>query len=96
VKELGDVAIARHARHGAALPTMDSTMHLYAIDAAAHRVGKNDTVFSYRDANWAEVIVGVDRTRQMPARSRSAARTTSTPCIRIQRAARPSNLERFS
>ena len=33
VKELGDEAIARHAKHGAALPTM----HLYAIDGAAHR-----------------------------------------------------------
>ena len=39
---------------------MHSTMHLYPIDGAAHRVGKSDTAFSYRDANWAEVIVGVD------------------------------------
>jgi hypothetical protein len=60
VKELSDAAIERHVRHGAALPTMHSTMHLYAIDGAAHRVGKKDTAFSYRDANWAEVIVGVD------------------------------------
>jgi FAD/FMN-containing dehydrogenase len=60
VKELSDEAIERHAHHGAALPTMHSTMHLYAIDGAAHRIGKNDTAFSYRDANWAEVIVGVD------------------------------------
>jgi FAD/FMN-containing dehydrogenase len=60
VKELSDEAIARHAQHGAALPTMHSTMHLYAIDGAAHRVGSHDTAFSYRDANWAEVIVGVD------------------------------------
>jgi FAD/FMN-containing dehydrogenase len=60
VKELSDHAIARHARHGAALPTMHSTMHLYPIDGAAHRVGRHDTAFSYRDANWAEVIVGVD------------------------------------
>jgi FAD/FMN-containing dehydrogenase len=60
VTELGDEAIARHAQHGAALPTMHSTMHLYPIDGAAHRVGKSDTAFSYRDANWAEVIVGVD------------------------------------
>ncbi len=34
--------------------------HLYPIDGAAHRVGKRETAFSYRDANWAEVIVGVD------------------------------------
>jgi len=60
VKELSDEAVARHARHGAELPSMHSTMHLYAIDGAAHRVGAGDTAFSYRDANWAEVIVGVD------------------------------------
>jgi FAD/FMN-containing dehydrogenase len=60
VKELSDEAIALHAQHGSALPTMHSTMHLYAIDGAPHRVGKQDTAFSYRDANWAEVIVGVD------------------------------------
>ena len=60
VKELGSEAIERHAQHGAKMPTMHSTMHLYAIDGAAHRVGKNETAFSYRDANWAEVIVGVD------------------------------------
>jgi FAD/FMN-containing dehydrogenase len=60
VKELSDKAIALHADHGAKVPTMHSTMHLYPIDGATHRVGKNDTAFSYRDANWAEVIVGVD------------------------------------
>jgi hypothetical protein len=31
---------------------------MYPINGAVHRVGKNDTAFSYRDANWAEVIVG--------------------------------------
>ena len=60
VKELSDQAIEAHVKHGAALPTMHSTMHLYVIDGATHRVGKNDTAFSYREANWAEVIVGVD------------------------------------
>ncbi len=60
VREISDEAIAQHAQHGAALPTMHSTMHLYPIDGAAHRVGRHDTAFSYRDANWSEVIVGVD------------------------------------
>ncbi len=60
VEELSDAAVAEHARHGAALPTMHSTMHLYPIDGAAHRVARSETAFSYREANWAEVIVGVD------------------------------------
>ena len=60
VKELSDEAIALHAEHGARMPTMLSTMHLYPIDGQAHKVGRHDTAFSYRDANWAQVIVGVD------------------------------------
>ena len=34
-------------------------MHLYPIDGAAGRVAKDATAWSYRDAKWAEVIVGV-------------------------------------
>jgi len=59
-KEISDAAVAKHAEYGAKLPTMHSTMHLYPISGAVHRVGNNDTAFSYRDANWAGVIVGVD------------------------------------
>ncbi len=60
VTTLSDQAIAAHVEHGNRLPTMHSTMHLYPIDGAPHRVGRSATPFSYRDANWAEVIVGVD------------------------------------
>ncbi|MGZ3506580.1 MAG: FAD-binding oxidoreductase [Vulcanimicrobiaceae bacterium] len=59
-KELSDEAIARHVEHGSKLPTMLSTMHLYPLDGAAQRVGKTDTAYSFREANFAEVIVGVD------------------------------------
>lgn len=58
--ELSDEAIARHVEHGAAIPTMLSTMHLYPVNGAAQRVGKNDTAYSFREALFAEVIVGVD------------------------------------
>ena len=60
VNELSDDAIAQHARFGAALPSMHSTMHMYPINGAASRVGKNDTAWNYRDATWAQVMVGVD------------------------------------
>jgi FAD/FMN-containing dehydrogenase len=30
------------------------------VNGKAREVGTDDTAFSYRDANWAEVIVGVD------------------------------------
>ena len=49
-----------HARFGAAMPTMKSTMHLYPVDGAAHDVDSSDTAWSYRDAVWATVYAGVD------------------------------------
>jgi len=59
-KEVSDEAIELHAKHSAQLPTMQSSMHLYPINGAVHRVDSNDTAFSFRDANFAEVIIGVD------------------------------------
>ena len=60
VNELSDEAIALHVKHGSRMPTMHSSMHMYPINGAAHRVGNDETPWAYRDANWAEVIVGVD------------------------------------
>lgn len=60
VTDLGEEAIDLHAAYAQQLPTLHSTMHLYPINGAVHRVGKNDTAFSYREANFASVIVGVD------------------------------------
>ena len=58
--DLNEEAIAQHAKHGSAIPTMLSTMHLYPVNGAAQRVGKIDTAYSFREALFAEVIVGVD------------------------------------
>ena len=58
--ELSDEAIARHVEHGSKLPTMLSTMHLYPVNGAAQRVGKSDMAYNFREALFAEVIVGVD------------------------------------
>ena len=60
VNELSDEAIALHVKHGSRMPTMHSSMHMYPINGAARRVGNDETPWAYRDANWAEVIVGVD------------------------------------
>ncbi len=59
-KELSDEAIALHIEHSKNLPTMHSSMHLYPINGAAHKVSNTETPWSYRDAVWSEVIVGVD------------------------------------
>ena len=60
VKEIPDEAIARHVEHGAAMPSWKCTMHLYPIDGAPARVDPDATPWAYRDAKWAQVIVGVD------------------------------------
>jgi FAD/FMN-containing dehydrogenase len=60
VKEVPDEAVQLHAKFGAELPTMKSTMHLYPVDGAAHDVASSDTAWSYRDARWATVYAGVD------------------------------------
>jgi FAD/FMN-containing dehydrogenase len=61
VKEIPDAAVTAHAEFGAAMPTWQSTMHLYPIDGAAHDVGPSDTPWAYRDANWGTVYAGVDK-----------------------------------
>ena len=58
--ELSNDAIDIHIQKATNLPTVHSTVHLYPINGVAHRVGKNDTAWSFREANFAQVIVGVD------------------------------------
>ena len=60
VKDLTDEAILLNVKYGNKLPTPQSTMHLYPINGQAHKKKNEDTAFSYRDANWAQVIVGID------------------------------------
>jgi FAD/FMN-containing dehydrogenase len=60
VRTLSDPAIAAHEEWGPRMPSGQSTMHMYPIDGAVHDVAEDATPFSYRDATWAEVIVGVD------------------------------------
>jgi len=59
-KDFSEDAIALHLKHGSALPTPLSTMHIYPINGAAQRPGRNDTAFSFREASFAQVIVGID------------------------------------
>jgi FAD/FMN-containing dehydrogenase len=60
VKELNGAAIDVHAKFASELPTPLSSMHMYPINGAASRIGKHETAWSYRDANYAVVIVGID------------------------------------
>jgi FAD/FMN-containing dehydrogenase len=57
VKELTDEAIAAHVAHGPKAPTASSTMHLYPIDGACHRVASDATAFGHRDANFSMALL---------------------------------------
>jgi len=59
VTELTDAAIEAHVEHGAKVPAVTSTMHLYPINGACHRVGPGETAFGHREANFAAVIAGM-------------------------------------
>ncbi|PBC09942.1 FAD-binding oxidoreductase [Mesorhizobium sp. WSM3859] len=60
VKSLPDEAIATHIAHAAEAPSELSLMHLYPIDGAVRRVGKNETAWNARDATWSMVIAAID------------------------------------
>jgi len=60
ITDLSDTLVDIDIEYCSQLPSMHSTMHLYPINGAAHRVGKNDTAWYYRDGNFVQVMVGVD------------------------------------
>ena len=59
VKDLTDKAISAHLEHGPKVPVVNSTVHIYPINGACHRVPSDATAFAYRDANFATVIAGM-------------------------------------
>ncbi|MEU0091859.1 FAD-binding oxidoreductase [Kribbella sp. NPDC006257] len=59
VTELTDDAIQAHLEHAPKLPSVNSTVHIYPINGACHRVAADATAFAYRDANFATVIAGM-------------------------------------
>ena len=59
VKELTDDAIKAHLEHGPKVPEVNSTVHIYPINGACHRVAPEATAFAYRDATFATVIAGM-------------------------------------
>ena len=49
----------RTCEHGPKVPAVNSTVHIYPINGACHRVAADATAFAYRDANFATVIAGM-------------------------------------
>ena len=78
---------ARRVRPSSCRPGK-STMHLYPINGAAGRVPKDATAWSYRDAKWGKVIVGVSPDPADNERDDRAGRaTTGRRCTPTRRAA---------
>ena len=65
-------------KYGENLPTDLSTMHLYPVDGAAHKVGADDTAWAYRDADWSVSSPVSTRIRPTRRRSSSGPSTTGT------------------
>ena len=65
MRDHSDAAIQVHIEHGPRIPTVSSAMHIYPVNGAVHRVGRNDTAYSYRDADFVHVIAAIypDSTR---------------------------------
>lgn len=59
VRTLSDDVVAAHLSHGPKVPVVNSTMHIYPINGAAHRVAPDATAFGHRDATFATVIAGM-------------------------------------
>ena len=60
VASLPDRAIDTHVAQAAKAPSALSLMHLYPIDGAVHRVGRDETPWQAREATWSMVIAGID------------------------------------
>jgi hypothetical protein len=59
VSTLSDEAIDVHIANAVRAPTPFCLMHLYPLDGAPHRVAKDATPWSARDASWSMVVIGI-------------------------------------
>jgi FAD/FMN-containing dehydrogenase len=59
VKDLTDEVIEAHAKYGPDVPTVNTAVHIYPVSGAAHRVGRGETAFSYREAGFTHVIAAL-------------------------------------
>jgi FAD/FMN-containing dehydrogenase len=58
-RELTPEAIAAHVEYGPKVPAVNSAVHLYPINGAAHDVPADATAFGHRGDNYACVIAGM-------------------------------------
>jgi FAD/FMN-containing dehydrogenase len=76
MNELSDAAIDAYVEFGPQVTVDSSTMHIYATNGKAGQVGRNETAYSYRDANFVHVIVAACADPADLPRSQEWVRTT--------------------
>lgn len=59
VKELTDDAIEAHLEHGPRVPSVQTAVHLYAMNGAVQEVDPGDTAFARRDCKFVLNIAGI-------------------------------------
>jgi hypothetical protein len=64
LRELNDPALEAHLNFGPDLANIQTTMHMYPLNGAVHRVGPRETAFNHRDIKYAVNIVGAARTAE--------------------------------
>lgn len=60
---LSDGAVEACVEYGAATPSIQSVTVVFPVDGACHRVGPEETAFSYRDADYSFALSGTLTTR---------------------------------
>lgn len=58
-KDITDGAIEAHMNFGPKVPTVNTAVHIYPINGAAHDVAPDATAFGHRDSKYAVVIAGM-------------------------------------
>ena len=56
-RELSDATIAAHVEYGSKVPSIQTAVHLYAINGAVQRVASDATAFAYRDVDFARSVI---------------------------------------
>ena len=56
---LTEEVIAAHMAHGPKVPVVNSTVHIYPVNGAAHDVKPGATAFGHRESKFATVIAGM-------------------------------------
>lgn len=60
LKDLSKEAIRQNVKYAKLLPTPQSFVHFYPINGACHNKKSTETAWDYRQANWSQLIAGVD------------------------------------